>query len=160
MSCKKIQEWILTDYLDGQMGDKQKKVVDQHLAHCSSCKKFHMAVRQTESELFAKSERLDPPEFLWDRIKETLLDEQQTAESPVGRCWAGLKNILPVPPPAFAIASAIALILMIGVVIQIRMSGRELLQPTEYVADGTAGMAGVSHVVQEGFGTSLEEYFL
>ena len=40
MKCKKIQEIILTDYLDGQLDEKQRSSLGRHLAECKSCKEF------------------------------------------------------------------------------------------------------------------------
>ena len=57
MNCKKIQEWILTDYLDGEMSQDQKDVLEKHISSCSECKRFLFAAKETVVEPFVNSKK-------------------------------------------------------------------------------------------------------
>jgi len=157
MNCKKVRELILTDYLDDQMSAREKEALEQHLAQCQLCKKLASNARKVGDELFADAGRIDPPEFIWHRIKRAVTAGQQKKMSFLENFW--------VRKQTFAVATALTLVLMIGVMMQFRINDQRALQAgledqVGYFADLTAGPADLSMEPREGLGTSVEEYFL
>ena len=51
MTCRRIQELLVTDYIDGQADAAARKAVDGHLEACPSCREFREAVQKTEDVL-------------------------------------------------------------------------------------------------------------
>ena len=68
---------MLTDYLDGEMDENGKAVLEEHLGSCRKCKEFSMAARKVGTELFLGSDRANVPEYLWRRIRETIIAEDE-----------------------------------------------------------------------------------
>ena len=60
MKCKKIREIILTDYIDGQLNEKQRSSLGLHLAECKGCKEFSTYAVKNIAGLFTNAERLIP----------------------------------------------------------------------------------------------------
>ena len=77
MNCKKAQDLILTDYLDGEMGEKEKARIEEHLASCQKCRELSIAARRVGNELFIGADRANVPEYLWRRVRETILDDNR-----------------------------------------------------------------------------------
>ena len=165
MNCKKSRELILTDYLDDQMDEEGKMRIEEHLARCQSCKKFFLTAKKTADELFADAERTAPPEYIWRRVKETILAAERKKAAPTGSLFERLKAFLYIPRPVLAVATIIILILAIGTMAGIRVSNREALhtgiqEQIEYL-DYLAGASGdVLMDDNAGFGTPVEKYFL
>ena len=44
--CQQIVEWV-TDYLEGELGDEARRLVDEHLADCPPCQRYLDQIRQT-----------------------------------------------------------------------------------------------------------------
>ncbi len=165
MNCKKIQELILTDYLDGQMNDNQKMRIKIHFIRCNQCNEFFEAARKVVAEPFVNAERLDPPEFIWSRIKEGIIAEHQRKTGLIANFLRKLKPIHYIPKPAFSIATVIALILIIGVMTKLRVNNQAALEvvPQGQIEYFTYSLdTPVSAFINDktGFGTSIEEYFL
>ena len=115
MNCKKIQEFIITDYIDGQMGDKQRGLIEQHLAHCHACKGFLNSIKKEVVNPFVNAPKDVPDEFLWDQIKQTIEEEgQQVEKSFIPDFWERLRPAVHIPRPAFALATIVTMIFMIG----------------------------------------------
>jgi len=116
MNCKKTQEIIITDYIDGQMGDKQKSLIDQHLAHCHACKGYLSSIKKEVVSPFVNASKDVPSELLWAQIKQAIEEEQQqqleTSLKP--DFWERLRASVHIPRPAFALATIVTMIFMIG----------------------------------------------
>ena len=59
MSCKKILP-LLDKYLDNELDEQQKKMVDTHLSHCAFCKTSMHHLFQT-FYIVNKVNAVDPP---------------------------------------------------------------------------------------------------
>ena len=116
MNCKRIQEFIITDYIDGQMEDKQKGFIDQHLTHCSTCKEYLSSIKKEVVYPFVNASKDVPDEFLWAQIKQTIEEEQQqqleTSLKP--NFWERIRSAVHIPRPAFALTTIVTMIFMIG----------------------------------------------
>jgi hypothetical protein len=70
MDCKKIQELLLTDYVDKERGKSLRRKVKRHLDNCPECAAFFEKVKDVSAagELMRPDER--PPESVWEGIKD------------------------------------------------------------------------------------------
>ena len=116
MNCKRIQEFIITDYIDGQMEDKQKGFIDQHLAHCPACTGYLSSIKKVTITPFVNAIKEVPDQLLWARIKQNIEDDQrqQLEESLKPNFWERFRLAVHIPRPAFALATVVTMIFMIG----------------------------------------------
>ena len=116
MNCKRIQEFIITDYIDGQMGNKQKSLIDQHLAQCHACAGYLGSIKRVAVNPFVNASKDVPDQLLWARIKQTIQEEQkqQLEASLMPNFWERIRLTVHIPRPAFALATIVTMIFMIG----------------------------------------------
>jgi predicted anti-sigma-YlaC factor YlaD len=116
MNCKKIQEVIITDYIDEQMTNKAKSLIDQHLARCTACAGYLSSIRKAAVNPFANVSKEIPDQVLWVRIKQTIEEEQQyqLEASLKPNFWERLRLGVHIPRPAFALATVVTMIFIIG----------------------------------------------
>ena len=116
MNCKRIQKYIITDYIDGQMADKQKSLIDQHLAHCPVCAGYLSSIKKEAINPFFNASKVVPDEILWAQIKQTIEDEQQQQleKSFMPNFWERLRTSVHIPRPAFALATLVTMIFMVS----------------------------------------------
>jgi len=77
MNCKSIQELLLTNYIDGEMIDSERKIVDDHLKSCQKCKEFALLAKKVGVDSFSGLERALPSEDIWQRIKRQVVFESE-----------------------------------------------------------------------------------
>jgi anti-sigma factor RsiW len=111
MNCEKIQELILTDYSDNELKHPIKRDVEAHLKSCQQCKEFEIALRKTAITPFQGIEDVQPPEFVWHRIKEDIQKDTQKETSFVDTVVERLKKVFFLPSPALVYASITIIIL-------------------------------------------------
>lgn len=49
MGCKKIQKWI-SDNIDGELSEKKKKILEEHLKKCASCRSYTRNLERIHNE--------------------------------------------------------------------------------------------------------------
>jgi len=165
MQCKDIQEWIITDYLDEQMDEGQKKDIESHIGVCRECCKFARNAKETVIDPFEQTQDLSPSLKVWQNIKEAIEPKQETIEGPLTEFWEKARKLFPVPRPAFALAVIVILGLTSVFSLSNKMGKNDITQVSpqeevEYLAywiDETDS-AGLDE--NGGYGTALEEYFL
>ena len=116
MNCKRTQEFLITDYIDGQMADKAKSFIDQHLAHCPACTGYLSSIKKVTITPFVNAIKEVPDQLLWARIKQNIEDDQrqQLEESLKPNFWERFRLAVHIPRPAFALATVVTMIFMIG----------------------------------------------
>ena len=116
MNCKRIQEFLITDYIDGQITNKAKTLIDQHLAHCPACAGYLSSIKKAAINPFVNASKEVPDQVLWARIKQTIEEEQQhqLEASLKPNFWERLRLGVHIPRPAFALATVVTMIFMIG----------------------------------------------
>ncbi len=164
MNCKRTQELILTDYIDGQMGDGPKGLVDGHLAHCSICKGFLDSIKNEVVGPFADAFKAVPDEFLWTRIKQAIEEEQrqQAQKSFILDFWERLRSAIHIPRPAFVLASVATLIFMVGIASQFVINNQIVGINAQDQAMYLSSLINEPALINNGndFGTPIEKYFL
>ena len=115
MDCKKVQELILTDYIDRQLGEKQVCLLEGHLAYCSVCQRFFEGVKKGAVGPFVNVPMATPDAVLWSRIKQAVEEEQQgQLEKSLAPGFGNAGDAVHIPRPAFALATILTMIFMIG----------------------------------------------
>jgi len=170
MNCQKIQEIILTDYMDGQLDDKHKCAIEEHLAHCQHCKEFASIAQERAVKPFINVEKQEVPAVIWDQVKEAIAARGKPKTNLIAEIYQWLSSIresvaFPVfPRPVFALASVVTLILMIGILPQFMMNNPSVkideVGQVEYLSLLTDASGGVSGAESADLGTPIEKYFL
>ena len=163
MNCKEMRELIMTDYQDGELAASVKAAVEAHIAGCPGCKNFYKVSVKAGDELFHNARRATPPEYVWRRIRDTIIAEDAIRRPSVGG-WR-LKDFFPAFKPAYALATALMFLAILGAVIGTRVGMErsqnsakvESMQYFTYVG-GAVTAASVNG--ETGFGTAIEESFL
>lgn len=116
MNCKAVQGYILTDYIDERLADESKKLVDQHLAYCQTCRNFFMTVKKETVNPFKNVMGIVPDASLWNRIKGAIEEAQpqEKENSLLQGFWERFTAVY-IPKPALALAAATMMILMLGI---------------------------------------------
>lgn len=160
MTCKKIQGLLKSDYLDGELSREVTQEITEHLKLCADCRRLKEELEAARM-LFQKATRHQPPERVWQNIREAIIQERLTEESRESRpLRERVTERFWLPRPAFALASvctAIVLVVLASGLIKTRQpQGTETDQQNmaEYrLGDGNDELAS-------GLGTTIEEYFL
>jgi len=165
MDCKRTQELILTDYIDGQMGDKQKGLIDQHLAHCHVCKGYLDSIKSQAVNPFVNAPKVVPDDFLWTQIKHTIEEEQQRQAEKgfMPDFWERVRPLVHIPRPAFAFATVATLVFMVGITSQLVINNNQMMKinardQVMYLSSLIDEPVGTNN--GNDLGTPIEKYFL
>jgi predicted anti-sigma-YlaC factor YlaD len=166
MNCQKIQELILTDYIDARLGDEQKSFIDKHLDQCHSCERFLANTRSLMAPL-KEAPQLTVDPLLWSRIKQGIEEEQQqklqTALKP--GFWESFRLGLYIPQPVYVLGTLCLLFLMVGLPNQLSVYTPQAMNingpdQVQYLSSLMNEPAETATGNGNGLGTPLETYFL
>jgi hypothetical protein len=127
MKCRKVEK-LLSDYLDGEVKEKEKELIRAHLSECPACRKEFEFYKKSEELIRLKIKEEPLPGFwerCWPELKAKL--EPLYSRLPDGQGEAGKKSLIPrlidIPlkllrQPLFigATASAVILVLALNLV--------------------------------------------
>jgi len=116
MRCERIQDLILSDYIDGQVDESNRRLVAEHIEGCSACREFEAAVRAKAVEPFKDARKAEVPVYLWEGIRRKIAAEGRTTGVLTGVAMTlrrGLEGLLRIPKPAVAFAFVAVLIIAI-----------------------------------------------
>jgi len=161
MQCKKIQELLTSDYLDGETNQRERKFIDEHLGQCPACLR-HLEELQAQRALFQKAKRQQVPERIWLDIRDNIVMERLNQESRLSRRILDLerlKGFLFPPRPVFALASALTTVIFVMIFAVI------VNQKNQYFSKENELFSGYSLNSDNGdsladLGTNIEQYFL
>jgi predicted anti-sigma-YlaC factor YlaD len=152
MNCKRIQELLKSDYLDGEANQREESFIKEHLAGCSECSRLEEEL-QAQSSLFRKAKPVAVPEHIWRNIRNTIVNERLKQETPAWLAWPSRS--------VFAFASAFAVMILIlffaGAIIQKRQA---VIKDNGAVSFIDYGSNEESVNPLDDLGTNIEEYFL
>jgi predicted anti-sigma-YlaC factor YlaD len=164
MKCEKIRELILTDYIDNQMKEEDDIRLNIHLANCRDCKEFLEAVKNTAVKPFANAKKMEAPGSLWERVKGAVIAEERRESNLVEGMLERLKSVIRMPRSAFAISTAMALVLIavLTVTFKFNQQALEINREGQFEYSSYSAEAPASAFLNndDGFGTLVEEYFL
>ena len=165
MTCKEIQDILLTDYLDGQLDKQSADGIERHLSDCLHCREFLAAARKSLVAPFLLSEKVSlPQEEVWKNIKQRI-EERSSEKLPArstGDIFAKWRELIFIPQPALVLSLAVALILAGSLYFRsinekaAETSSSENIQDLAYLTDEST----VNDVEEESYGTDIEQYFL
>lgn len=159
MNCKKIQELILTDYIDGEADMNDKRSVDDHLMTCVECKKFLTSVQSTAKIPFVAAEKLAPPDRLWHNIKDAIIEKGTGSPVRTG-ILESLGSIIRIPRPVMALACLVLIMFIIGALAGTKMYRPLDKQEKDFLDYSVETLSDDKLGETVAFGTSIEEYFL
>ena len=112
MDCKKLQDRLLTDYLDKELGAIERAGVDGHLAGCSECREFFGALQRVAVAPFKEAQEIQPEEIVWRRIQAQIEAERAHSESGFWKIVDFFVSHFPLPVPMMRVAFVTALVLV------------------------------------------------
>ena len=119
MNCTGMKRLILTDYIDAQMPERQRALVDQHLAGCAECMDYLKRVKIAVVDPFEDLERPVPAQDVWSGIKDRIESGRAARVAPLDLLWGlfeRLKGLLYIPRPALALATLVSVVFVVGII--------------------------------------------
>jgi anti-sigma factor RsiW len=116
MECKKMQERLMTEYVDKELDPAENAEVERHLTSCSDCREFLEVVRQSAVTPFKEVEEIQPEDAVWLKIQEKIEAERKHSWDWFGGLADSLAPFFRISAPAFRLAFATALVLVVVVV--------------------------------------------
>jgi predicted anti-sigma-YlaC factor YlaD len=161
MRCKKAQELLKSDYLDGETNPGEMRNIAEHLEQCSKCRSVEKEL-QAQRMFFQEAKREQPPDHVWQNIRNAIIEESLDQDNQLrAGIFERLREFLWPPRPIFALASALTVVVFIAVLAGVIIQKRQLFNAgnggesfTEYRLNDD------SEVALSGLGTGIEEYFL
>ncbi len=111
MNCKKIQELIITDYIDQQLPTNKQEEIKTHIKNCPECLEFESTVRTKAMKVFKETTSVKTPDYIWNNIQEKINSKETIGFTELLK--NKLANLFVLPKPAYAIAGALTAILLI-----------------------------------------------
>jgi len=161
MQCRKIQELLKTDYLDGEINPEVGQHIKEHLVECPQCRRSEEEL-QAQRTLFQEAKRQQVPVNLWQNIRDDIITQRLSQESGANQgILQRLKESILRPRPVFALASTFAVIIFVLVFAGIFIQKKQSLSKVNIV-EGIIGYSlnGESGDFSYDLGTNIEEYFL
>ncbi|MFH1458075.1 MAG: anti-sigma factor [Candidatus Omnitrophota bacterium] len=162
MRCRKIQELLKTDYLDGEVNQDQEQLIRGHLAGCPHCRGLEQEL-QSQRVLFQGVRQQEAPERVWQNIREKILTEglNQEERLSVG-VFERLRNYLFAPKPIYVLARALAVIIFVALFAGTFLRKSSFFNTVNYQDSFNTvySLDSMNGDILYDFGTSIEEYFL
>jgi len=183
MECKKIQELLLTNYIDGEASDALKNEVERHVNSCHPCRQFKRDLLKTVIDPLRKAKKSKPPDFVWNHIKEALEKEAIVFEKR-GKSggllpnlwnyvthfchWDSLRRrggLFSVPKSALALATGLGVVIVLMITVSRFQTNNQRVtkaypeKQVEYLANVIGDSEYFSLEENNGYGTAIEEYF-
>ena len=117
MKCKEIQQWLMTDYLDGELETSKSAEVENHLRDCAHCKVVLKTVQQTAQVPFKGAQPLQPGPNVWQEIQDKIQAEQERVGW-LEQLKSRLVPMLRVPKPVYRVAFALCLIVAVVTIVR------------------------------------------
>ena len=115
MRCERMQELLLTDYIDGELDEKLRRDVDEHVHLCASCRELKRAILERSDQTRKAAVVEEPPAYVWERLKAKILAEPVARRGVLSGAADSIKEAFSVlariPRPALAFAAS-ALVIM------------------------------------------------
>lgn len=112
MECKKVQDRLITGYVDKELGAGETAEVKRHLTVCPDCREFFEAVQRSAVSPFKAAGTMQPEDVVWQRIQEKIAAERSHSRNWFRRLVEALVPWLRMPQPVFRVAFATALVLL------------------------------------------------
>ena len=162
MQCKKIQELLKTDYLDGEVSPQEEQFIKEHLQQCPECGRLEKEL-QAQRMLFQGAKRTQVPERIWYNIRDAIVTERLNQEEVAlsREILERLKNLIFARRPVFVLATSLSVIILLAVIATTFVQNKVFLSK-QNAAESIVGYSlnAENEYVLYDLGTSIEEYFL
>ena len=74
--CERFKDFILTDYIDGELDKKSVGDIESHLLGCRECRFFLKEVKNSTAVALQQALH-EPPAELWDMVRQGIEQEKQ-----------------------------------------------------------------------------------
>ena len=161
MNCKKIQNLLITDYLDGELKDMVLcSRIQQHITNCIHCRQFEQEI-QTIRAPFTKTGHIEPPARVWDGICKKITAEQRLQPASLfEQKLEWLREFLFLRPPVFAAATVLAIVTLALLFMHVPEQHQVKIDAKDMVVENFGVMVDEENSTIYDFGTDIEEYFL
>ena len=162
MDCRRIQERLLAEYPDKELGALEHAEVEGHLAACGGCREFYGVLQKAAIAPFKEAQEIQPEEIVWRRIQEKLGAEKRSGANWFGRLADLVVPVLRIPQPAFRMAFATALVLGVVVLAQWPSANVDpaygyLSEQMTFMSELESGNPELLSGELKGYDTALEE---
>jgi anti-sigma factor RsiW len=164
MNCKRIQEFLMTDYIDGEASDAVQKEIRAHLKTCAECGAIERLLREKVSGPFRNIEAVVPPEETWHRIKEAIEQgHRQYVPGFLTRVWDAVGRNFLFRRPRFALTAGVAVVFVAVLVLQLPFRKERFVK--EYLREQSEYMMSLRGPVNGeldrdvSFDTAIDIYF-
>jgi len=149
MDCKKMEEIILTDYIDGKLEGAVLKEAEGHIASCAGCRGLVREFKAVAASLH-NAPREEPPDLVWEKIRAAITASER----------APARTFFTRARPAFAFAALAAAIL--AIFIAVRPTFLKEVSPVREQYDVLSLSVSDTNGNDSEYdmGTPAEEYFL
>lgn len=162
MTCNRIQEWILTDYVDGMLPPERIRTVDDHAVVCLECRELLM---RTKALAVAMGEAPDPAldrERVWLKVADEVTVEKEMDAAPSLwewlLSWNGLSGF---PRPALWAGATLVLLIMIATYPMVTSRQAETEdRAAPYLAYVMDEIGSFTDDGEGQYDTAIEQYFL
>jgi putative zinc finger protein/predicted integral membrane protein DUF2275 len=107
MECSKIRE-KLSDNLDGLVSSEEKRLIDEHLMSCESCRESLSDLRKTVNHV-QNLQEIEPPQWLTERIMARVRSESQPKKKILEKLFYPLHIKLPIEAVAAVLVVVISI---------------------------------------------------
>jgi len=167
MDCKKVREWLLSDYLDGELDGTGRQGAEEHLKQCNACRQFQAETASAALRPFKNLPRLQPSEAVWENLNK-VLDEEEARTGMVPDILRWLKGLaetlrgLVVRPVlgGLVLASLILLGIFVTHSTPVSKNSRAYFGDEMLSLMGLHSENGTSPAEDENFGTAIEYFFM
>lgn len=162
MDCKKMEELIITDYMDGRLESAALEKAESHIASCSRCRKLVEDLRSIRA-VFKGARIEEPPFSVWQGVREEIsgIHKKKVSMDLAHGFFALARPFFAHFKPAIAIATTAVLILVILTAIRLLPFGGQTVIPIDQDDILSITMAeGNGNDKEYDFNTAAEEYFL
>ena len=171
MNCKKIQDLLMTDFLDGELEGSRRQQIDDHLKTCPACLEVKQHILEASVHPFQGLTQIKPPKSVWEKIEGRLDQEERQPVMMrkiahlVETTREGCAKIFSLPKPVLAVALGAILVVVVFATLKLpvyhqqEITGTYLAQEMSYLHQ--LGNAKVELVDENGsLGTAIETLFL
>jgi len=167
MRCERVQDLLLTDYTDGRLDEALRREVAGHIKSCGACRDFECVVREKAVAPLKHAEKIEPPAYLWERIRREVSAERRPAidvygalGSVAGTLRRGLEALTRIPKPALAFAMVAMLIIAVALArqpIERRSLNNYLNEQIDFMAGLDSDEANGAGVFDTSTGSGAED---
>lgn len=155
MKCKKIRDILLTEYIDGRADETIKMETERHLKECNECGEYYKVLKEKVVAPLRKAERVEAPEGTWEGVRDRIIQRELDKRK--------IPAFLNIRKPAMVLISTLVLLVLVfGGAGYMKYTGERSLN--DYIEGQASFLLALSEGTDidngNGFGTSIEEYFL